>query len=67
MANPKRRRLTTLCVITFFVVMIGLTPGMAQAYDNPDYTIPEIQGDGWSNTVSGYIDTWGVVTADYQD
>jgi predicted extracellular nuclease len=33
--------------------MIGLTPGMAQAYDNPDYTIPEIQGDGWSNTVSG--------------
>ncbi|MHA1939904.1 MAG: endonuclease/exonuclease/phosphatase family protein, partial [Candidatus Thorarchaeota archaeon] len=38
-----------------------------QAYDNPDYTIPEIQGDGWSNTVSGYIDTWGVVTADYQD
>jgi predicted extracellular nuclease len=50
--------------MTFFVVMIGLTPGMAQAYDNPDYTIPEIQGDGWSNTVSG---TWGVVTADYQD
>jgi predicted extracellular nuclease len=47
--------------------MIGFTPGMVQAYDNPDYTIPEIQGDGWSHTTSGYIDTWGVVTADYQE
>jgi predicted extracellular nuclease len=51
------------------MVMIGLTPGMAQAYDNPDYTIPEIQGDGFSPTIPSnlYIDTWGVVTADYQD
>jgi hypothetical protein len=56
LANTNKRKLTSLCVMTFFVVMIGLTPGMAQAYDNPDYTIPEIQGDGWSNTVSGAME-----------
>jgi predicted extracellular nuclease len=51
--------------------MFGLNPAIAQAatYDNPDYTIPEIQGDGFVNTIDPdmYIDTWGVVTADYQD
>ncbi|MFX1270391.1 MAG: endonuclease/exonuclease/phosphatase family protein [Promethearchaeota archaeon] len=69
MASTKKRRLTTICVLTFFVIMIGFSPGMVQAYDNPDYTIPEIQGDGFTPTIpsSMYIDTWGVVTADYQD
>jgi predicted extracellular nuclease len=51
--------------------MVGLNPGIVQAgtYENPVYTIPEIQGDGFVNTMDPdtYIDTYGVVTADYQD
>ncbi|MFW9911389.1 MAG: endonuclease/exonuclease/phosphatase family protein [Candidatus Thorarchaeota archaeon] len=69
MTEIKTRRLTTICILTFFVVMIGLTPGVVQADGNEAYTIPQIQGDGFTNTIpsSQYIDTWGVVTADYQD
>jgi predicted extracellular nuclease len=49
--------------------MMGLAPALVQAYDNPDYTIPEIQGSGFTNTIPSnmYIDTIGIVTADFQD
>lgn len=64
-------KLRILLLLVLFIAMIGLNPGLAQAveYDNPDYTIPEIQGDGFVNTIpSGmYVDTYGIVTADYQD
>ncbi len=64
-------RLRILLLLALFIAMIGLNPGLVQAveYDNPDYTIPEIQGDGFENTIPywKYIDTYGIVTADYQD
>ncbi len=63
-------RLRILFLLALFMAMIGMNPGVVQAYeyDNPDYTIPEIQGDGFVNTIpSGmYIDTYGIVIADYQ-
>jgi len=65
-----KRSAKTLFLLTLFVVMIGLNPGIVQAatYDNPDYTIMEIQGDGFVSPLKDqYVDTYGVVTADYQD
>ncbi|MGY5871432.1 MAG: endonuclease/exonuclease/phosphatase family protein [Candidatus Thorarchaeota archaeon] len=62
-------KLRILFLLALFMAMISMTPSLVQAYDNPDYTISEIQGDGFVNTIpSGmYIDTYGIVTADYQD
>jgi predicted extracellular nuclease len=70
MTQKFKRRVKTLFLLALFGIMMGLNPGLVQAatYDNPDYTIPEIQGDGFVNTISPnmYIDTFGIVTADYQ-
>lgn len=67
MTQTKKRRLFTACFLSMFVIMLGFAPGGAPAYDNPDYSIPVIQGDGFVNTKNNqYVDTWGVVTADYQ-
>ncbi|MFX1603020.1 MAG: endonuclease/exonuclease/phosphatase family protein [Promethearchaeota archaeon] len=68
MAQTKKRGLLAVCFLTVFVITLGFAPGTLQAYDNPDYTIPEIQGDGFVNTIPSdmYIDTFGIVTADYQ-
>lgn len=69
MIRMRKRALYTLCFLGLFVIMIGLSPGVVQAYDNPDYTIPEIQGNGFVNTIPSnlYIDTFGIVTADFQN
>lgn len=70
MTQIDKRRIKTLFFLALFGIMMGLNPVMVQAatYDNPDYTIPEIQGDGFVNTIpyDMYIDTFGIVTADYQ-
>lgn len=70
MTQTFKRRIKTLLLLALFGIMVGLNPGIIQvsAYDNPDYTIPEIQGDGFVNTIPSnmYIDTFGIVTADYQ-
>lgn len=69
MIQKRKSRVSTLLVLALLGVMLSLMPGLVQAYDNPDYTIPEIQGDGFTNTIPywKYIDTYGVVTADFQD
>ncbi len=72
MSQKIKHKLRILFFLALFGIMIGLNPAMVQAYtppDNPDYTIPEIQGDGFVNTIpyGMYIDTYGIVTADYQD
>jgi len=67
MTQTKKRMLFTACFLTMFVVMLGFAPGVVQAYDNPDYSIPEIQGDGFVSPLKNeYVDTWGIVTAVYQ-
>ena len=69
MTQINKRRVKTLFFLALFMIMMSMNPGVVDAYDNPDYTIPEIQGDGFVNTIpsSMYIDTFGIVTADYQD
>jgi predicted extracellular nuclease len=70
MTQMFKHRVKTLFLLALFGVMIGLNPGIVQvaAYDNPDHTIMEIQGDGFVSPFEGqYVDTYGVVTADYQD
>ncbi len=47
------------------VLLFGFTPVFA--YDNPVVTIAEIQGDSWYTPYAwDYVETWGIVTADYQ-
>ena len=67
MTQTRKRRLLAVCFLSVFVIALGFVPGTLQAYDNPDYSIPEIQGDGWSSPLMNqYVDTWGIVTAVYQ-
>ncbi|MFQ5831574.1 MAG: endonuclease/exonuclease/phosphatase family protein [Candidatus Thorarchaeota archaeon] len=67
MTLTKKHRLLTVCFLSIFVMTLGFVPGMVQAYDNPDHSIPEIQGDGFVSPFKNqYVDTWGVVTAVYQ-
>ena len=71
MTQKTKRRLKTLFLLALFGVMIGLNPGLVQAdtIGNPVVTIPEIQGDGFESPFpyNTYVDTYGIVTADYQD
>ncbi|MFQ6123150.1 MAG: hypothetical protein ACE5R6_00890 [Candidatus Heimdallarchaeota archaeon] len=56
----------------FGLVTLGLFVGLiltlvTQSTPYPSYTIPEIQGDGWSTPYPWtYVNTTGIVTADFQ-
>ena len=68
MTQINKRRIKTLFLLALFGIMIGVNPGMVDAYENPVVTIPEIQGDGFESPFpyDTYVDTYGIVTADYQ-
>ena len=68
MTQINKRRIKTLFLLALFGIMIGVNPGMVDADENPVVTIPEIQGDGFESPFpyDTYVDTYGIVTADYQ-
>ncbi len=72
MTQNYRHKIKTLLLLSLFMIMIGLNPGLVQAaevIENPYISIPEIQGDGFESPFpyNTYVDTWGIVTADYQE
>jgi predicted extracellular nuclease len=72
MTQKFKRRVKTLFLIALFGIMIGLNPGLAQAATpGPGFEyipIYDIQGDGFESPFpyDTYVDTYGIVTADYQ-
>ena len=51
--------------LSILVIVTSFSPVLVEAY--PHYSIPEIQGDWWYTPHSwDYVETWGIVTADYQ-
>ncbi|MGY5858197.1 MAG: endonuclease/exonuclease/phosphatase family protein [Candidatus Thorarchaeota archaeon] len=66
--QTNKRRLRILFLLALFGMMIGMTPVMVHAYENPNVTIPEIQGDGFESPFpyNTYVDTYGIVTSDLQ-
>ena len=50
-----------------FVGMVGFVPVMVQANEEPDYyTIPQIQGDGFVNTIPEDVDIVTTPTDDHR-
>ena len=71
MTQKLKRRVKTLFLLALFGIMIGLNPGLVQAAEEPGFDyIPifEIQGEGFESPFpyNTYVDTYGIVTADYQ-
>ncbi|MFW9852612.1 MAG: endonuclease/exonuclease/phosphatase family protein [Candidatus Thorarchaeota archaeon] len=61
-----QKQWSILCAsLAILVLMTGFIPVLA--YDEPQVSIAEIQGDSWSTPYAyDYVETWGIVTADYQ-
>jgi predicted extracellular nuclease len=73
MTQKFKHRVKTLFLLALFGIMIGLNPGLVHAQviepPDPEYTrIYEIQGEGFESPFpyDTYVDTYGIVTADYQ-
>jgi predicted extracellular nuclease len=63
--RKQTRRLLTLCVLTTLGLLVVTSPTLVHAYTF--YRIGDIQGDGFESPYQyTYLETTGIVTADYQ-
>ena len=68
MTRRKTHRILILSVLATLMLLGGFVPALTVRAVYPQVSISEIQGDYWYSPYHGdIVETYGIVTADYQD